>query len=118
MANRTPHGHGVMVFREGDHEVARDAGAFIDGVREGHGLATSDDELAWPGAWRNDEARGFALLEARDGARLEGEIAPDENGAPKHLNGWVWNAPGARVRKGERHGAMAPALPSPQAVGG
>ena len=44
-ANRKPHGFGVMAFRNGNREIARYAGAFVDGEREGHGAATSDDGL-------------------------------------------------------------------------
>jgi hypothetical protein len=116
--NRKPHGFGVMVFRDGDHEVARYAGAFTEGLREGHGVATSDDGLVWTGAWRNDEACGHGLLETRDGARFEGEVAPDENGAPKQVNGWIWDAPGTPARKAATHRVVTPALPPPQAAGG
>jgi hypothetical protein len=45
--NRQPHGFGVMTFREGSHEIATYRGAFTDGRRAGHGVATSDGGHIW-----------------------------------------------------------------------
>jgi len=116
--NRRPHGFGIMVFRKGAQEIARYAGAFADGRRAGHGVATSSDGLVWTGAWKNDEACGCGLLETSDGRRFEGEVAPDETGAPKQVRGWEFGLPAASPRKPSPHHAVTPALPSPQAAGG
>lgn len=93
-----------MAFRNGNREIARYAGMFAGGVREGHGIATSDKGLVWTGAWRGDEACGHGLLEAPDGARCEGEVAPDESGAPP--------------RKAETHRVVTHAPPPPPTAGG
>ena len=45
------------------------------------GLASGDD----------NEAAGFGLLETPDGRRFEGEVAPDDAGAPKQIRGWTWD---------------------------
>lgn len=116
--NRNPHGFGVIIFRDGDAELARYAGAFVDGRREGHGVATSDDGLVWTGEWRADEAHGFGLLESPDGARFEGEVAPDETGTPKQARGWTWESREACARTTTTHRAINPALPSPRVAGG
>ena len=114
--NGRPHGFGVMIFRKGSDEIARYAGAFEEGRRNGHGVATSDDGMIWTGAWKNDEAFGFGLLETPDGRRFEGEVAPDESGAPTQVRGWVWGTAATTHRVMETHRAVAPALPSPQAM--
>lgn len=116
--NRQPHGSGIMIFLEGAKEVARYAGEFVDGQRAGHGIATSRDGLIWTGAWRDDEACGHGLLETPDGRRFEGEVAPDESGAPKQVRGWEWGAFEAPTKKTQPHHALTPALPAPQAAGG
>lgn len=116
--NRRPHGFGIMIFRKGAHEVSRYTGAFEDGRRAGHGVATSDDGVVWTGAWKNDEACGYGLLETSDGRRFEGEVAPDETGAPRQVRGWEFGLPAASPRKTNPHRAVTPALPSPQAAGG
>lgn len=113
--NRQPHGSGVMVFRVGGREIARYAGAFDQGRRSGLGIATSDDGLVWTGAWKADEACGHGLLETPDGKRFEGEVAPDEGGAPKRVRGWEWNPSPARSQK--TYSVATPALPAPQAAG-
>ncbi|RYD93708.1 MAG: hypothetical protein EOP61_23075 [Sphingomonadales bacterium] len=113
--NRQPHGHGVMVFHAGGREVARYAGAFDQGRRIGLGIATSDDGLVWTGQWTNDEACGLGLLETPEGRRFEGEVAPDESGAPKRIRGWEWNPDPARSQK--TYSVATPALPAPQAAG-
>lgn len=116
--NRQPHGSGIMVFMEGAKEIARYAGEFVEGQRAGHGIATSRDGLVWTGAWKDDEACGHGLLEAPDGQRFEGEVAPDESGAPKQVRGWEWGAASAPMRKPQPHHALTPALPPPWASGG
>lgn len=116
--NRLPHGYGVVVFRTSAGEVARYAGAFSDGVRSGHGIATSDDDHVWTGQWKDGEACGFGLLECPDGSRFEGEVAPDLGGAPRQIRGWTWNAPGVAKTAQQPHRTVTPFLPSPQAVGG
>ncbi|MDP3493120.1 MAG: hypothetical protein Q8R82_08390, partial [Hyphomonadaceae bacterium] len=83
--NRQPHGSGIMTFLESGKEAARYAGDFVDGRRDGHGVATSRDGLVWTGAWKDDEACGCGLLETSDGQRFEGEVAPDESGAPRQV---------------------------------
>lgn len=113
--NRQPHGLGVMVFRAGGQEVARYAGAFDQGLRVGLGIATSDEGLVWTGQWKDDEACGCGLLETPDGRRFEGEVAPDESGAPKRIKGWEWNSGPARSQK--TYSVAMPALPAPQAAG-
>jgi hypothetical protein len=116
--NRMPHGFGVIVFRDGPREIASYAGAFEDGRRSGHGVATSDGGHAWSGQWSEGEACGLGVLETPDGRRFEGEVAPDKDGSPKQVRGWTWDAP----RSGQQapHRAVAPALPSPagRAAGG
>lgn len=116
--NRRPHGFGIMIFRKGAHEVARYAGAFEDGRRMGHGVATSSDGLVWTGAWKSDEACGCGLLETSDGRRFEGEVAPDESGSPRQVRGWEFGVATAAPRKAGPHRPVTPALPSPQAAGG
>jgi hypothetical protein len=116
--NRLPHGFGRIVFSEASGERAFYAGAFEDGQRSGHGIATSDGGHVWCGQWRDGEACGFGLLEAPDGSRFEGEVAPDEHGAPRQVRGWTWNAAPMTSRHAEAHRPVPPALPSPQAAGG
>jgi hypothetical protein len=116
--NRMPHGHGVIVFRKGAEEIARYAGAFADGRREGHGVATSEDGMTWTGEMKEDEACGFGILEAPDGRRFEGEVAPDPDGAPRQVRGHQWDAKAAIRLKAEAHRPVAAALPSPRAAGG
>ena len=113
--NRQPDGHGVMIFHAGGREIARYAGAFVQGRRNGLGIATSDDGLVWTGAWKDDEACGCGLLETPDGRRFEGEVAPDEGGSPKRVKGWEWNPSPARPQK--TYSVATPALPAPQATG-
>jgi hypothetical protein len=109
--NRLPHGYGVIAFRDGARETATYSGAFEDGRRSGHGVATSDGGHSWSGQWSEGEACGLGVLEAPDGRRFEGEVAPDRDGSPKQVGGWTWDAP----RPGQQvpHRAVAPALPSP-----
>jgi hypothetical protein len=115
--NRLPHGHGVIVFRDGSRETARYAGAFEEGRRTGHGFATSDGGHVWSGQWRDGEANGLGVLETPDGRRFEGEVAPDETGAPRQASGWTWDKP--RQAQTLEHRPVAPALPPPgQAAGG
>jgi hypothetical protein len=116
--NKTPHGHGVIVFRKGAEEIARYAGALVDGRREGHGVATSEDGMIWCGEMKEDEACGFGILEASDGRRFEGEVAPDADGAPRQVRGHQWDAKAAIRLKAEAHRQLATALPSPRAAGG
>jgi MORN repeat len=116
--NRAPHGHGVIVFRDGAREIARYAGVFEEGRRSGHGVATSDGGHVWTGQWSGDEACGLGLLEAPDGSRFEGEVAASESGSPRQVRGWTW-APAAAVKSAQHlRSAPSPALPSPQAAGG
>jgi hypothetical protein len=114
--NRLPHGHGVMVFRDGGQETARYAGAFEDGHRSGHGIATSDSGHLWSGQWIEGEACGFGLLETPDGGRFEGEVAPDQTGSPRRVRGWTWAATSGGAASAPHH-VMAPALPPPRAAG-
>jgi len=116
--NRMPHGHGVIVFRKGAEEIARYAGAFADGRREGHGIATSQDGMTWTGEMKDDEACGFGILEAPDGRRFEGEVAPDTDGAPCQVRGHQWDAKAAIRLRAEAHRQAPVALPSPRAAGG
>lgn len=113
--NRQPHGSGIMIFREGPHEVARYAGKFEDGRRTGHGVGTSDG-LVWTGAWKDDEACGCGLLEATDGHRFEGQVAPDESGAPRQVRGWEWGTASVAPHKASPHRVVTPALPPPWAA--
>lgn len=105
--NRLPHGHGVIIFRKGAEEIARYAGQFAEGRREGHGLA-GNDGMTWCGQMKDGEACGFGILEAADGRRFEGEVAPDETGAPRQVRGHQW-----ALRKSEPHRPVATALPPP-----
>jgi hypothetical protein len=115
--NRLPHGHGVIVFRNAGGEIARYAGAFEDGQRLGHGIATSDDGHVWTGQWKDGEACGLGLLECPDGSRFEGEVAPDAEGAPREIPGrghaWPSPAPARPARRPEPHRPVTPILPSP-----
>jgi hypothetical protein len=108
--NRLPHGHGVMVFREGAREVATYAGNFEDGRRSGHGVATSDGGHRWSGQWNEGEASGLGLLEAPGGTRFEGEVAQDDSGSPRQVRGWTWSERTAQLAA---HRPVAPALPPP-----
>jgi len=72
-------------------------------------------ELQWTGQWKDDEPCGHGLLETPDGRRFEGEVAPDERGAPKRIKGWEWNSSPARSQK--TYSAAMPALPAPHAAG-
>jgi len=116
--NRLPHGHGVIVFREGAKDIASYAGSFEEGRRSGHGVATSDGGHVWSGQWREGEACGLGVLEAPDGTRFEGEVVPDVAGSPRQVRGWTWDQP--RTGQLTPHRAVAPALPSPvgRAAGG
>jgi hypothetical protein len=116
--NRMPHGHGVIVFRKGAEDIAHYTGAFTDGRREGHGIATSEDGMIWTGEMKDNEACGFGILEAGDGRRFEGEVAPDADGAPRQVRGHQWDAKAAIRLKAEAHRQVATALPSPRAAGG
>jgi hypothetical protein len=119
--NRQPHGFGVMTFRDSANEIATYRGMFDDGHRAGHGIATSDGGHVWSGQFADGEASGFGLLETPDGRRFEGEVKPDEDGAPRRMNGWTWTAQGASVvRAPTVHTPLAPLLPSPdtRAAGG
>ena len=109
--NRLPCGSGVIVFRNGADEIARYSGEFVDGRPEGHGVAISEDGMTWCGQMRDGEACGFGILEAPDGRRFEGEVAPDEAGAPRQVRGHQW----AIRAKAEPHRVVATALPSPHA---
>lgn len=108
--NRLPHGLGVMTFSDGAHY----AGRFENGRRAGHGVGVSDG-FTWTGEW-SQEASGYGLLETDDGARYEGEVAPDETGAPKRVpnRGHLWPAsePAARIAR-PVHQPLARALPAP-----
>jgi hypothetical protein len=109
--NRLPHGFGVMTFRDGATVSAVYRGAFRDGKRSGHGIATADGGLVWYGEWNDDEAAGFGVLETPDGRRFEGEVAPDRTtGAPTQLRGWTWTPGDSAARP---HRPVAPLLPSP-----
>jgi hypothetical protein len=108
--NRLPHGFGVMTFREGATVAAVYRGAFRDGKRSGHGVATADGGLVWCGEWDDNEAAGFGVLETPDGRRFEGRVAPDPTtGAPMQTSGWTWTPPGSI----EPHRPVTPLLPSP-----
>jgi hypothetical protein len=112
--NRLPHGFGVMTFRDGANDIATYRGAFIDGVRAGHGIATSDGGHVWSGEFANGEASSFGLLETPDGRRFEGEVKSDQDGAPRRVHGWTWETQGASlVRAPTVHTPLAPLLPSP-----
>ncbi len=120
-ANRLPHGYGVLSFHSEGREIARYAGAFENGRRSGHGIGASRDGLVWSGEWKDDEACGFGLLEATDGARFEGEVAPDDAGAPRQKSGFTWtNTAAVKGGRLQAQRATPPALPSPagQAAGG
>ena len=69
-------------------------------------------------AMKEDEAAGFGILETPDGPRFEGEVAPDESGAPRQVRGWTWEANKRAIA--EPHRPVAPLLPSPtpRAAGG
>ncbi|MDP3739910.1 MAG: hypothetical protein Q8R02_21165 [Hyphomonadaceae bacterium] len=117
--NKLPQGFGVIVFRDGGKkETARYAGAFEEGRRSGHGVGASGEGLVWTGEWKDNEACGFGLLETPDGARFEGEVAPNAEGAPKAVSGHTW--PATKTARLQPHRPAAPALPSPtnQAAGG
>lgn len=119
--NKLPHGFGVITFREGGKETACYAGLFENGRRCGHGIGTSNDGLVWTGEWKDSEACGFGLLEAPDGTRFEGEVAPDDAGAPRQRSGYTWPVSGsAKTGRLHAHRPTPPALPSPagQAAGG
>jgi hypothetical protein len=98
--------------------VAVYRGAFENGQRTGHGMATSDGGLTWSGQWKDNEACGLGILETPDGRRFEGEVAPDDTGVPRRVRGWTWEA-GKHVDT-DPHRPVAPLLPSPatQAAGG
>ncbi len=123
--NRLPHGYGVIVFRDGADEIARYAGAFEEGRRSGHGVATSDGGHVWTGQWSEGETCGLGLLEAPEGSRFEGEVAAGETGSPRQVRGWTWAPPGAppgapasAAKPAQQlHRTPATALPSPQTAG-
>jgi hypothetical protein len=126
--NRQPHGFGVIAFRAGASIIATYSGGFIDGVRAGHGVATSDGGHVWCGEFADGEASGFGLLETPDGRRFEGEVRPDESGAPLRVQGWTWEAPGeapgatpaGTSGRAPVHSPLTPLLPPPdtRAAGG
>jgi hypothetical protein len=109
--NRLPHGFGVMTFREGAAVTAVYRGAFRDGKRSGHGIATSDGGLVWYGEWEDNEAAGFGVLETPDGRRFEGQVAPERtSGAPMQISGWTWTPMESVAGP---HRPVARLLPSP-----
>ena len=112
--NKLPHGFGVIVFRQSGKEIARYAGAFEHGRRSGHGVGASPEGLVWCGEWSDNEACGFGLLEAPDGTRFEGQVVPDDAGAPQQVIGHTW-FPQGTVKGGrlQPHRPATPALPPP-----
>jgi hypothetical protein len=119
--NFRPHGYGVMTFLGGRRDpVASYRGVFDAGGRAGHGVGASADGLVWTGQWFGDEAHGLGILEAPDGQRFEGEVAPDSDGAPRQVRGWTWEPSVEPTtlssREVETRHAVPPALPSPHAV--
>lgn len=111
-ANGRPHGAGVMSFLDRDGEItASYRGEFVDGRRNGHGVGQSDDGMTWSGQWRGDEGCGLGVLEAEDGRRYEGEVAPGADGAPVRQGGWLWT-PDAK-HGGQIKVEPRPALPAP-----
>jgi hypothetical protein len=109
--NRQPHGYGVMTFRDGSKVSAIFRGAFDDGVRSGHGVASADGGHTWAGDWRGGEASGFGLLETPDGRRFEGEIVTSSDGALRPGAGHMWTTSAARASA--VHTQAPPLLPSP-----
>lgn len=108
--NGRPHGAGVMSFVDGDGEItASYRGDFSEGRRSGYGVGQSGGAV-WSGQWRSDEAAGPGVLEATDGRRYEGEVAPGPDGAPVRNGGWLWtpDPPPSRIKVEQR-----PALPAP-----
>lgn len=109
--NGRPHGAGVMSFVDRGGEImASYRGEFIEGRRSGHGVGQSSDGMVWSGQWRGDEAAGLGVLEAGDGRRYEGDVAPGPDGAPQQNDGWLWtpDMPPQRMKVEPR-----PALPAP-----
>lgn len=92
--NRHPHGPGAMIFA-GSGAFYR--GDFVDGRREGYGVGRDTVGAVWSGAWNNDGACGFGVLETPDGRRFEGEVEPSEAG-PRRVAGHVWPAPTAHAK--------------------
>lgn len=113
--NGRPHGHGVMMFGKIGNVVADYRGVFSEGKRAGHGIGLSDDGLVWSGQWNDDEASGAGMLEAPDGRRFEGRVAPDASGAPRAETGWTWEMPDGPTRK-MVHQPAPLTLPSPHAA--
>jgi hypothetical protein len=109
--NGKPDGFGVMTFRRRANVFAWYRGAFSHGVRAGHGMGMSEDGLIWSGEWKNDEACGLGVLEARNGQRYEGGVTPGADGAPKAGVGWSWNAP----QRPPTHHAVTQRLAAPHA---
>lgn len=117
--NSEPSRFGVMTFFGGNGgAIASYRGEFRKGTREGHGVGVSADGIVWSGQWKNDEACGLGILETPDGRRFDGEVAPDHEGAPRRIRGWLWEPDGSRVRTLQSAHVASPALPSPQAAGG
>jgi hypothetical protein len=113
--NGRPDGFGVMSFSARDGIVAFYRGEFVKGQRSGFGVGLSAEGQQWSGAWKNDEACGAGVLEARNGQRFEGQVSPGANGALKVERGWTWNDPQLTTRKTAHH-AVNPRLPAPQAM--
>jgi hypothetical protein len=118
--NKLPHGFGIMTFRDGAKDIATYRGVFSDGMRAGHGVATSDGGHVWSGQFADGEASGFGLLETPDGRRFEGEVRPDPTGAPHRVQGWTWEAQGVSRSSAPVHSPLTPLLPPPdtRAAGG
>ncbi len=112
--NGRPHGAGVMSFLDRDGEMAASyRGEFTEGRRSGHGVGQSGDGMTWSGQWSGDEASGLGVLEAEDGRRYEGEVAPGPDGAPVKMRkgGWLWTPD--RAAPAELKVTPHPALPAP-----
>lgn len=101
--NGRPDGYGVMLFRRGAEIEGWYRGEFANGARTGHGMGMAEDGLVWSGEWKHDEACGLGVLEAHDGRRYEGCVAPGANGAPKPASGWTWRTPPDARRPAAHH---------------
>jgi len=101
--NGRPDGFGVMMFRRGNTVRGWYRGAFANGVRSGHGMGMSEEGFIWSGEWKNGEACGLGLLEAKDGQRFEGAVTPGAATALKAERGWTWGAPSRTGRRGPFH---------------
>ncbi len=107
--NRHPHGAGAMIFARSG---AFYRGDFVDGRREGYGVGRDTVGIVWSGAWRNDGACGFGVLETPDGRRFEGEVEPSEAG-PRRTAGYLWPSP-APQSKSQRDPIPLRPEPRPQ----